>query len=223
MSALKHLGGGAGGGSHGDTQAGGGDDAGPSFVVQLWRHPKALGADGRCIGRTDLLVDPRKAKRLAHRIRAHARRHALPRSVITSPLQRCAAVGRMLAAWGWRHRTDPALLELDFGAWDGRRWNEIPRVEIDAWSADLLHHRPGGGENVAQLLLRVCTWPGADTPLLIGHAGWICAAQWWAHERRTGLPTPITATEWPRAPAHGSRTPLRLPCGPGRHTRNDAS
>ena len=42
-----------------------------------WRHPPARGASGRCIGRTDLRVDPRKAKRLAHRIRRNARQHAL--------------------------------------------------------------------------------------------------------------------------------------------------
>ena len=63
------------------------------FTLYAWRHPRAIGAEGRCIGRTDLHVDPRRAKRLAHRIRALARRQRLPRIVITSPLQRSRAVG----------------------------------------------------------------------------------------------------------------------------------
>ena len=56
--------------------------------IWIWRHPKPIGAAGRCIGRTDLPVDPRRAKRLAHRIRQHARRHHLPHAVVTSPLRR---------------------------------------------------------------------------------------------------------------------------------------
>ncbi|RZL33467.1 MAG: fructose-2,6-bisphosphatase, partial [Rubrivivax sp.] len=94
----------------------------PAFTI--WRHPKPRGAEGRCIGgRTDLAVDPRKAKRLAHRIRANARRHALPREVVTSPLARAADVGRWLKRWGFRWRVDAALAEMDFGAWDGRGWS----------------------------------------------------------------------------------------------------
>lgn len=90
--------------------------------VQLhaWRHPAAIGAEGRCIGRTDLRVDARRAKRQAHRIRAFARRHGLPCIVVTSPLERCRAVGRWLLRWGWRHWIDPALVEANFGEWDGQ-------------------------------------------------------------------------------------------------------
>jgi len=101
----------------------------------VWRHPRAKGAADRCIGRTDLDVDPRRAKRLAHRIRRAARQYGLPRRVLTSPLRRCAAVGQWLRRWGWRHERLPALLEMDFGRWDGRAWSQIAREEIDAWCA----------------------------------------------------------------------------------------
>ena len=33
--------------------------------LHIWRHPKPVGAAGLCLGRTDLPVDPRKARRLA--------------------------------------------------------------------------------------------------------------------------------------------------------------
>ena len=97
-------------------------------MFTIWRHPRPRGAAGRCIGsRIDLPVDPRKAKRLAHRIRAHARRQQLPREVVTSPLRRAADVGRWLKRWGFAWRTDPALREMDFGAWDGKSWRDIPQ------------------------------------------------------------------------------------------------
>jgi len=94
----------------------------------FWRHPRAEGAEGRCIGVTDLPVDRRRAKRLAHRIRRVARRERLPRVIHTSDLQRAAAVGRWLRRWGWRHVVDARLREMDFGDWDGLHWSMIERL-----------------------------------------------------------------------------------------------
>jgi alpha-ribazole phosphatase len=167
-------------------------------TVWVWRHPPAQGASGRCIGRTDLRVDPRRAKRLAHRVRQLARRQQLARCVITSPLRRSAAVGRWLRRWGWRHRIDAALLETDFGTWDGHCWAHIERAEIDAWCADLLLHRPGGGECLAQLLQRVAAWSAPPGACVVGHAGWMLARRWLA----SGLPPPRQAADWPAAPRH---------------------
>lgn len=179
-----------------------------SGVVQLWawRHPRASGAEGRCIGRSDLAVDRRQAKRLAHRIRQTARREGLPRHVFTSPLQRCAAVGRQLRAWGWQHHVDPALLEMDFGAWDGRRWDEIPRSEIDAWCGDFSTHAPGGGESLCAMFARLAAWR-ARTPeaLLVAHAGCMLA---WRHLASGAAALP-RADEWPAPPAHGALWRLR--------------
>ena len=115
-------------------------------ALWLWRHPRPEGAAARCIGQTDLPVHHRRAKCLAHRIRSAARRHGLPREVWTSPLQRCADVGRWLARWGWCHRIDPRLLELHFGTWDGQPWSAIAWDQVQAWEADFTGHAPGGGD-----------------------------------------------------------------------------
>ena len=133
---------------------------------------------GRCIGRTDLAVDPRKAKRLAHRIRHTARQHGLPRAVCVSPLRRAQDVGRWLARWGWQVTVDAGLAELDFGAWEGLAWSVIAWTDVWAWQGDLLHHAPGGGESLADLSQRVQAYvaAGNDGPrLLVSHAGWINA------------------------------------------------
>ena len=121
----------------------------------VWRHPKPQGVQGRCIGQTDVNVDRRKTKRLAHRIRQHARRHHLfaqqKAAIWTSPLRRCFDVGRILRGWGWTHHVDARLGEVNFGAWDGQRWDAISKADIDAWCDNFADARPGGGESVRQL------------------------------------------------------------------------
>ena len=176
--------------------------------LHVWRHPKPIGAAGLCVGRTDLPVDRRKSKRLAHRIRAQARRHSLPRCVVTSRLQRSAAVGRLLARWGWRHTVDPRLDEFDFGDWDGRPWAEIAADELNAWGRDFAAYRAGGGESVSALLERcgefIAEGSAAGDRCVVGHAGWISAARW---RQASGGDMPLSST-WPAAVAYGRKVTL---------------
>ena len=178
-------------------------------LLYIWRHPRPVAAAGRCIGRTDLPVDPRKAKRLAHRIRCHARRHGLSREVHTSPLRRGADVGRWLARWGWIHRIDATLAEIDFGAWDGQRWDAIGEPAVSAWCQDLANDRGHGGESVSDLFDRCTRWldrvAAPPARCVIGHAGWINAAR----RLREGGGPPTAASEWPAPPAYGERLDLR--------------
>lgn len=167
-------------------------------ALWVWRHPRPDGAAGRCIGAgTDLPVEPRRAKRLARRIQQVARRQRLPHHVVTSPLQRCTDVGRWLKRWGWRHQTDTALRELDFGAWDGRAWAEISRAEVDAWVADFAMYAPGGGEQLTAMLARVAGVQNA-APFAVSHGGWMLARRW-LDEHGTELPV---ASRWPAPPAY---------------------
>lgn len=43
---------------------------------------------------------------------------------------------------------------MDFGHWEMRRWDDIPRVEIDAWRDALATYRIPGGETVAEVSAR---------------------------------------------------------------------
>lgn len=173
-----------------------------SFTI--WRHPRPRGAAGRCVGgRTDLPVDPRKAKRLAHRIRAHARRHGLPREVVTSPLRRAAAVGHWLQRWGFRWHIDAALAEMDFGAWDGRAWHDIPRAEFDRWMSDFRGFAFDGGESLDALLARARVWQ-PPCALAVGHGGWISARRW-CSERKGQAPE---AGTWPAPPGYARVTSI---------------
>jgi alpha-ribazole phosphatase len=173
-------------------------DGAPAEAASLWcwRHPRAEGAAGRCIGRTDLAVDRRRAKRLAHRIRTTARRQGLPQAIGVSPLRRCRDVGRWLRRWGWRVEVDDRLREIDFGRWDGLPWSQIAWADVDAWQADLLHHAPGGGETLAALAVRVQAFIDASAPgprLVVTHAGWINALRTVV----AGGGAPLDAARWP--------------------------
>ena len=167
--------------------------------IWAWRHPRPVRADDRCIGRTDAPVDPRRARRLARRIQRAARKHDLPHEIWTSPLHRCADVGRWLRRWGWVHRIDAALIEMDFGAWDGKLWSTIPRHEVEAWNQDFAGYAPGGGESLTAMLERAAGWRGAGVKLVVAHAGWMRARRW--HE--TAPAPPLTVAAFPAGPAYG--------------------
>ena len=68
-----------------------------------------------------------------------------------SPARRCRMVAQALGP----HRLDNRLQELDFGAWEGLAWDDVPRAGLDAWAADPWGFAPPGGESGAGLVARV--------------------------------------------------------------------
>ncbi|MDP4300591.1 histidine phosphatase family protein [Leptothrix discophora] len=187
---------------------------GPMALAELrvWRHPRAQGAAGRCIGRTDLPVDRRRARRLAHRIRTAQRREGGERVIVTSTRRRAADVGRWLRRWGWHHHIDPRLDEADFGRWDGLRWREIEPADWAGWTDAFVTHRPGGGESVAMLRARVRSL--IDDPVLAGARVWAVGHAGWLNALRTLHLDPLRAVDWPAPIGHGVDLRLR-PMAPG--------
>ena len=185
-------------------------------LLWAWRHPRPQAVEGRCIGHTDVRVDPRRTRRLARRIARAARVHDLPKQIWTSPLQRCADVGRWLRRWGWLHRIDARLIEMDFGAWEGRLWGTIPRDQIDAWAHDFPGYAASGGESVRALVVRVAAWQPPGVALLVTHAGWMRARRWnqiagaangGAQPR--AAPLSLSAQTFPPSPAYGALWKIR--------------
>lgn len=148
--------------------------------VLLLRHPRPDVPPGHCYGQWDVPavqpLDPVLAEVLA-RLPALTDRPVGQVHLFSSPLQRAQALAQPLAgALGWPLHLDPRWQELNFGAWEGRAWTDIPRHESDAWAADVHHRAPPGGETQAQLRARVhaalterCRAPGLT--LGVSHAG----------------------------------------------------
>ncbi len=120
-------------------------------------------------------------------------------TVWSSPLSRCAATARLVAAArGVRHVLDERLLEIDYGAWEGHSWPDIARTDAaayTAWLQDWEHTGPPAGESARAVALRAAAWLAGLTPegaphLLVGHAGFVRAL----HVLCAGL-------SWPQAMA----------------------
>jgi alpha-ribazole phosphatase len=120
--------------------------------LYLVRHPRPDAADGLCYGGSELAA-PADDRLLAQLLAV------LPRAVplYTSPLKRCRDVATALAPLlgSGSPVCDARLAEMHFGAWEMQPWKDIPRSEIDAWAADLIRYRPGGGENVLEVAQRM--------------------------------------------------------------------
>jgi alpha-ribazole phosphatase len=159
------------------------------MLLYLIRHPRPFAASGTCYGREDLKVDARALAAAAASIRAQIPRHELCEAeIFTSPLSRCLALARELAA-----PREPLiardLLEMDFGCWEGRRWEALPRKELDAWAGDVWGYRPGGGESAAMVARRWQQWCreiqsfARQIAIAVTHAGFIrvalaCHGRW---------------------------------------------
>jgi alpha-ribazole phosphatase len=140
--------------------------------VQLYliRHPAPQVAAGVCYGRTDLPLAEDVAAAAA-RIVAQLPPH-LP--VFTSPLQRCRQLADALHP---TPRSDPRLLEMNFGVWEMTPWDRIQREALDGWAADPLGYAPPQGESVGQMQERVQSFvtetrrQGLECAVLVIHAG----------------------------------------------------
>ncbi|MCC2958775.1 histidine phosphatase family protein [Massilia sp. IC2-477] len=136
----------------------------------LVRHPQPEIAPGICYGRANVSTSIEATTRVVASLRAAGLPGALP--IYASPLARCSMLANSL---GVPVTFDARLAEMDFGAWEMQGWDAIPRAEVDAWTADLLHYRPGGGENVLDVARRVAAFRKElqHPALVICHAGTI--------------------------------------------------
>jgi len=167
--------------------------------VKLWlaRHAAPLAGEGLCYGATDLEADGEATMQAAQGLAA-----AVPGGVTvrSSPLRRCRQLAEALQALrpDLVHRVDARLREMDFGDWEGQRWDAIGRRQFDAWMADFSRHRCGGGESVADLMERVApafaqAHSSGHDVLWITHAGVVRAVRLLTR----GVALPRAAADWP--------------------------
>tara|TARA_R110000737_G_scaffold155683_2_gene184550 strand:- start:4393 stop:4974 length:582 start_codon:yes stop_codon:yes gene_type:complete len=115
----------------------------------------------RIQGRTDIPLDDQAVAGLrALRLPAPWDSAAL----WSSPLQRAAHTAELVA--GRMPRTDPALMEMDWGDWEGQHGSDLRADpasgfrDIEDWGWD---YAPPGGESPAHLRARLVPWANALT------------------------------------------------------------
>ncbi|WP_313332633.1 histidine phosphatase family protein [Comamonas sp.] len=187
-------------------------------AMWLQRHAQPLVAPGVCYGRTDMAADDKATAAAAQALQSAWTAEALPAGTVWhSPLQRCTQLAAALQtqAPAFQLRACNDLAEMDFGAWEGQRWDGIAREEMQAWTADFMAYAPGGGESLATMMARVTRALDAarqqaretGQPVLwISHAG-VAQCAHWLLTRGQRLPL---AKDWPSVKlAYGEW--LRLP------------
>ena len=169
------------------------------MILHLIRHPPPRIANGICYGRLDIAAE--NSADVAEKLRLE-----LPAGLPlwSSPLLRCRDLAECLHA---QPLFDERLAEMNFGDWEGRPWDDIPRAQLDAWAADVAGYIPPSGESALALQQRTLDFIAelkVPEAVIVTHAGVIptLLAHW------QGLP-PERWTELTFA--YGSCTRVEVP------------
>lgn len=176
----------------------------------LWlvRHARPLIDTDRCYGRLDIAADVQATQQAAQELHKVLLPMRGDLQLWHSPLQRCKQLAIYLKTLEPDFTAEPytSLLEMNFGHWEGQRWDDIGQAAVSAWTHDLAQHRPGDGESLAQMLERVSQALQDARRSPSPHVVWICHAgvarcvQWLVQH---GSQLPLSHEWVAPAPAYG--------------------
>ena len=145
--------------------------------LHLIRHIKPDYPEGQTYGQTNVPLPADYA--LTH---AGIIQHLPLYDVIySSPLSRCKLLATAIDP---NHLTDARLMELNFGDWEGQKWDDIDRKELDPWMEDYINLSPPNGESLLTMVNRFADFiqelkrSSHERVLLITHAGIIRSAMY---------------------------------------------
>lgn len=171
--------------------------------IYLIRHTSVDVPAGVCYGQTDVPLKE-SFEQEASVVADHLNGLHFD-EVFVSPLSRCVKLARFC---GWADaRRDPRLLELNFGSWEMKRWEDIRDPRLQVWFDDYLNVQATEGESFMQQNQRVSAFldeikkSSAQRIAVFTHGGVVVCAQVYA-----GVKTPEEA--FTSIPAYGSITKL---------------
>ncbi len=119
--------------------------------ITLIRHTSVDVLPGTCYGQSDVPLNDSFIEE-ADRVLSALAGMKFDR-VFTSPLSRCV---RLSDYCGYCDANrDPRLMEMDFGDWEMKRWEEITDPRLQEWFDDYLNVKATGGESFADQQDRV--------------------------------------------------------------------
>ncbi|RKD24943.1 hypothetical protein BEP19_03650 [Ammoniphilus oxalaticus] len=147
----------------------------------IWvRHGETeMNRQGRYLGHLDPPLNEH-GRQQARNLRAIVQQWQ-PTKVYSSDLLRCVQTAEIVGS-PLRVETSTALRELNFGTWDGRRYDELMQTDgptLTAWIDDPFTLAPPGGETLLKLGKRVDDWVAGmlaasrsdDVALVVTHGG----------------------------------------------------
>ena len=171
--------------------------------LYLVRHGAAVDVEGRCIGHCDVPLSAAGAESIGCVSEWLPER---PDRIISSDLARAQASAHLLAQrWNRFVAIDARLREMNFGEWEGIRWDELERrdsTRLAAWMTDWVRVRAPGGESFEDVVARSGAWFDeaqsawlGETVVVVAHAGsiramlciWLGLPLEWAFRLQTGL------------------------------------
>lgn len=121
--------------------------------IYLVRHTETVCDKGICYGQSDVGI------REPYMPLFESIAQQLPKEAVlySSPLKRCVFLAQYIQSTntiGSLH-IDQRLMEMHFGDWELRYWNEIPRDDLDPWMEDFVRKNTPNGESFVELHQRV--------------------------------------------------------------------
>lgn len=114
--------------------------------VYLIRHTTPDIAKGICYGQTDIGLMENLFTEEVKAIRSKT-----PTDIehfYTSPLHRCKKVTQQLTS---NYTENSRLMELNFGDWENKSWNELNQTQVTEWMNDFVNNKTPNGENYVDL------------------------------------------------------------------------
>ena len=140
--------------------------------VYILRHTRAAVKEGTCYGQSDVPLASTfedEAKKLKKKLQTNFD------AVYTSPSQRCAKLAAILAETDYI--VDHRLMEMDFGNWENKQWEDLSGQILDTWMKDFVNIKAENGESLVDLNERVVSFlddllkSRYEKVLVISHSG----------------------------------------------------
>jgi alpha-ribazole phosphatase len=146
--------------------------------IYLVRHTKPIIRKDICYGQTDIPIDASMFGDIAKNILQQ-----LPQQVdglYSSPLIRCSYLATYIREHKYPNiaiEYSNLLKEVHFGDWENKRWDDLPKAELDLWMNDFVNQKPPNGESFIYLhqrtkyFLNYLSKQSFSTIAIITHAG----------------------------------------------------
>jgi len=118
--------------------------------IYIIRHTTPDIEKGICYGQSDLDVANSFESEVSQILRKVTSN--TDTKVYSSPLKRCT---KLASKFSNEIITDDRLMEINFGDWELKKWDDIPRKESDPWMNDFVNVTTPNGETYKEMFQRV--------------------------------------------------------------------
>lgn len=139
------------------------------MTIYLVRHTTPNIDKGICYGQAD--IDVTASFKEESKLILEKLENQPIENTISSPLQRCTKLAHVIDT---NFTTAEQLKELDFGDWELKKWDDIPKLQLDPWMENYVNTAVTNGESYVNLYTRVISFYNnlqRNNSVLVTHAG----------------------------------------------------